>query len=128
MSQKTLLLISSSPHTAKGKKALQHAQTLLKDGQTLSLFFYGDGAYTASRLQWQSADVPDVTRAWAVLADTHGLSLPVSVSTAFARGITDTDNAKRHDLTGDNLHPAFSLVGLGDLAMMIDDDTTVIQY
>ncbi len=128
MNQKTFILITSSPHTTKGKQALEYTRTRLEKGQPVSVFFYADGAYTANRLQWQSADVFDLTGAWAVLAKTYDLSLPVCVSTALARGVTDQDNAKRHDLTGDNLHEAFHLVGLGELAMAIDDDTCVVQF
>lgn len=123
-----LLLITSTPHSNKAKEALHTAKQLLKDGESLSVFFYGDGAYTASRLLWQTTDVVNLTDEWVKLAQNHSLDLPVCVSTALARGITDFDNALRHHLDGDNLRKPFRLVGLSELALQIDKNTTLIQF
>lgn len=125
---KTLLLITSSPHTPSAKNALTTAKELLQDRQAVSVFFYGDGAYTANALMWQSADVPSVRDTWVGLADTYSLALPVCVSTALARGITDTENATRHGLMADNLQVPFTLVGLSELALMMGDDVQVVQF
>ena len=77
---------------------------------------------------WQTADVPSVAKQWQALSNNHGITLPVCVSTALARGVCDAQNATRHGLIGDNLLPPFSLVGLSELAMMIDDTTSVVQF
>lgn len=124
----TLLLITSSPHSNQSKQALHTAKERLTAGEMLSVFFYGDGAYTASRLLWQTADVPSISDEWVKLSKQHNLDLPVCVSTALARGITDVDNANRHGLNGDNLRTPFRLVGLSELALRIDDGATVIQF
>lgn len=125
---KLLLLITASPHTLAAKHALQRARQALTEGKSLQVFFYGDGAYTANRLRWQTSDVYDVADGWCQLHDEHGLSLPVCVGTALARGITDTDNAKRHGLTADNLRKPFYLTGLSELALALDDTTTLLQF
>ena len=52
---------------------------------------------------------------------------PSALVPALARGVCDAQNATRHGLIGDNLLPPFSLVGL-QLAMMIDDTTSVVQF
>jgi len=124
----TLLLITKSPHDRQGKEALTTATTLLDNGERVLVFFYGDGAYTANRLMWQSADVPNISHLWVALAKRYGLDLPVCVSTALARGITDADNAHRHSLDGENVLLPFRLVGLSHLALYIDDDTKLIQF
>lgn len=124
----TVLLITSPPHSKKAKDALAFAQSLCESQRDFKVFFYGDGAYHANRLLWQSADVPCVSKGWASLANTHQIALPVCVSTALARGITDDDNAQRHALDGDNLRPPFTLVGLSELALMLDDSTHLIQF
>ncbi|MDO4441606.1 MAG: sulfurtransferase complex subunit TusD [Moraxella sp.] len=124
----TLLLITASPHSHKAKLALTTAKQLLDAAQPIHVFFYGDGTYTASRLLWQTADVVSVTDEWVKLAQTHGLDLPVCVSTALARGITDGENAIRHNLDGDNLRTPFRLVGLSELAMQIDGCDEVVQF
>lgn len=125
---KFLLLITSSPHSPNTKHALDFATDKLKNGDDVRMFFYGDGAYVANRLRWQSADVPDVADGWIKLHDEYALALPVCVGTALARGITDIDNATRHGLDGDNLRSPFYLVGLSELALGIDDDTTLMQF
>lgn len=125
---KYLLLITKSPHSPQAKQALDFASTLLAHNQQVSVFFYGDGAYTANRLIWQTADVKNISHAWVELAHQYALPLPVCVSTALARGITDEENAKRHGLTGENILSPFYLVGLSELMLQIDDDTQIIQY
>lgn len=124
----TLLLITKSPHDPQGKEALATATRLLDEGREVSVFFYGDGAYTANRLIWQTADVPSIPRLWAMLADKYQLDLPVCVSTALARGISDKDNAMRHGLDTDNILPPFRLVGLSQLALQLNQHTQLIQF
>ncbi len=124
----TLLLITTSPHDRQGKEALSTATKLLEQGEYVSVFFYGDGAYTANRLMWQSADVPNIGQLWTSLAEQYELDLPVCVSTALARGITDEDNAKRHGLDANNILPPFRLVGLSELMLQINHGTTLIQF
>lgn len=120
MINKTTLLITAHPDSPRAWQALQTATTLLDKQALAGVFFYGDGAYTANALRWQSADVPDVAAAWVALADKYTLSLPVCVSTALARGICDEANAHRHQLSGHNLKPPFVLVGLSELAISLD--------
>lgn len=126
--KKNLLLITSAPHHPAHQRALQHAQSLLETGTPVSVFFYGDGCMIANRLAWQSADVKNLGDAWAVLAQTFSLPLPVCVSAALARGVTDLDNAKRHNLDGENLRAPFKLVGLSELALQWDENTHIWQF
>ncbi|MGO3641087.1 MAG: sulfurtransferase complex subunit TusD [Psychrobacter sp.] len=132
-----LLLITADPSQPLNALALRYAHAYLKNilnqedtnsNKKLNVFFYGDGAHTANRLRWQSADQVDLTKAWQHLADQYQLSLPVCVSTALSRGISDTDNSTRHQLNGDNLATGFSLVGLSELAMMMQDNCRLIQF
>ena len=125
---KYLLLITTSPHSAQAQTAIDFAHSKLSDGDDVRVFFYGDGAYTANRLMWQSADVPSIRDAWIALHTQHGIPLPVCVSTALARGVCDGDNARRHGLDGDNLQHPFTLVGLSELAMALDEDMTLLQF
>lgn len=125
--QKFLLLITTSPHYPNAKKALDFAHQQLADGHAVQVFFYGDGAYTANRLMWQTADVLNVADGWVALSTEYGLGLPVCVSTALARGIADKQNAQAHQLNGENLRKPFCLVGLSQLALSMND-SQVIQF
>lgn len=126
----TLLLITSAPHAKKAWNALEFAKSCLERGKKMGVFFYGDGAYTANRLRWQPADVADVADEWVKLSHQYDITLPVCVSTALARGITDNENAIRHQLScnTDNIKEGFILVGLSSLALVLDESTTLLQF
>ena len=137
-----LLLITADPSHPLAHLALRYARAYLQnaannkdtndnvtlDNVTLNVFFYGDAAHTANGLRWQSADQINLTKEWQTLAEQFQLALPVCVSTALSRGISDTDNSKRHQLNGDNLATGFSLVGLSELAMMMQGDCRLMQF
>ncbi|MGB5876153.1 MAG: sulfurtransferase complex subunit TusD [Psychrobacter nivimaris] len=147
-----LLLITADPSHPLAHLALRYARAYLKgaanshdidhtdtnsigssDNTTseqplLNVFFYGDSAHIANRLRWQSADQLDLTKEWQSLAEQYQLPLPVCVSTALSRGVSDVDNSSRHQLDGTNLATGFTLVGLSELAMMMQDDSRLIQF
>lgn len=115
----TLLLITADPSHPAAQSAVRYAQAFLKlafcnnnDDESqaikpspLKVFFYADGAHTANGLRWQSADQVSITQQWQQLASQYHLSLPVCVSTALARGVSDQENARRHSLMA-NLAPS----------------------
>ena len=139
-----LLLITADPSHPLAYIALRYALTYLQNveindktensyqGESshapLNIFFYADAANTANRLRWQSADQTDITKEWQTLAEQHQLTLPVCVSTALSRGISDSENSSRHQLDSENLASGFKLVGLSELAMMMQGDCRVIQF
>lgn len=132
-----LLLITKDPSHPLAHLALRYAQAYFEqtammdsnsDHDSLKLFFYADAAHMANRLRWQSADQINITKQWQALAAQHNISLPVCVSTALSRGISDSDNSARHQLQGDNLAQGFELVGLSELAMMMQGDCRLIQF
>ncbi|MCG3882452.1 sulfurtransferase complex subunit TusD [Psychrobacter sp. Ps3] len=133
MTTKTTLLITKDPSHPLAYVALRYAKALLNETDenkkpALQLFFYADSAHLANRLRWQSADQLDLTQQWQALARKHELALPVCVSTALSRGVSDSENSARHQLTGDNLADGFTLVGLSELAMMLQDDNRLIAF
>ena len=132
-----LLLITKDPSHPLAHLALRYAQALLEqaaiikgDSQhaSLKVFFYADAAHTANSLRWQSADQINLTEQWQHLAEQHNISLPVCVSTALSRGISDSDNSARHHLKSANLASGFELVGLSELALMMQSDCRLIQF
>ena len=137
-----LLLITADPSHPLAYLALRYARAYLqgaspdnKEGNStnhenpvLNIFFYADAAHTANRLRWQSADQSNITQEWQALAAQYNLVLPVCVSTALSRGISDTDNSSRHQLETENLATGFKLVGLSELAMMMQGDCRLLQF
>ncbi len=132
-----LLLITKDPSHPLAHFAVRYARAFLEQTATLEtdaqhtplkLFFYADAANIANSLRWQSADQLNLTKQWQQLAEQHNISLPVCVSTALSRGISDSDNSARHHLKSANLASGFELVGLSELALMMQSDCRLIQF
>lgn len=120
----TLLLITASPQSSIAWHALGLAQALQIKKEPYSVFFYQDAVYVANKLNWVAEDQKNLTHEWQAL----NIRLPVCVSAALHRGITDEENAKRHNLSQYNLAENFELVGLGELADAIHHHERVVQF
>ncbi|ONG37622.1 sulfurtransferase TusD [Alkanindiges hydrocarboniclasticus] len=117
----TLLLLTLPSTSPIAWHALKLAQSLIHAQHTVQVFFYQDAVTIANGLSWRPQDEPSLGQEWQGL----GIDLPVCVTAALNRGITDEDNAKRHQLSTTNLLPGFRMAGLGELAdaMMIAERT-----
>lgn len=104
--------------------ALGLAQALQQKQQPFRVFFYQDGVHVANQLNWNPDDQRNLTHEWQSL----NIPLPVCVSAALQRGITDQDNAERHQLLHSNLAKHFQLVGLGELADAVEQADRVVQF
>lgn len=120
----TLILMTTAPTSSISWHALGLAQSLEKQGLPLSVFFYQDAVHIANALNWMPDDQRNLTQEWQKLK----VRLPVCVSAALNRGITDQENAIRHQLSQSNLAERFELVGLGELADAIESSERVIQF
>ncbi|WP_180134713.1 sulfurtransferase complex subunit TusD [Acinetobacter sp. YH12070] len=120
----TLLLITSSPTSILAWHAFGLAQALKQKGENFRVFFYQDGVNVANALQWVPDDQRKLSSEWQKL----GIRLPVCVSAALARGITDQENAQRHNIQQHNLAEQFELVGLGELADAVQAADRLLQF
>lgn len=100
---------------------LRHSKVKMK---TFVYSFYQDGVQVANDFQWVPDDQRNLTHEWQKLA----IRLPVCVSAALARGITDAENASRHQLSHHNLANNFELVGLGELADAVQSASRLLQF
>ena len=123
-SMSTLLLITSAPTSMMAWHAFGLAQALQNKHEEFRVFFYQDGVQVANDLQWFPDDQRNLKLEWQKL----GVRLPVCVSAALARGITDASNAQRHSLQQHNLAQGFELVGLGELTDAIQSCSRLIQF
>jgi tRNA 2-thiouridine synthesizing protein D len=119
----TLLLLTSAPTSRLAWHACELARTMLNQQQDLLVFFYQDAVQVANQLTWRPADEPVLAKKWSSL----NIDLPICVTAALARGITDEDNAKRHQLTHTNLAQGFRMAGLGELADAMLKANRIIQ-
>ena len=120
----TLLLITSAPTSIHAWHALGLAQALQSKNEDFQVFFYQDAVMVANDLQWLPDDQRQLKSEWQKLS----IRLPVCVSAALLRGITDQDNAKRHLLHQHNLAAGFELVGLGELADAVQSADRLLQF
>ena len=135
-----VMLMTHAPSHPLTKRAFECAQSLCaNDGKTtdeqnpltttdFKIFLYSDAVMLANRLIWLPDDIENMAKNWQRFAISHDLTIQVCVSAALARGVTDADNATRHQLQGDNLADGFELVGLGELAMHLHRAKTVYQF
>ena len=135
-----VMLMTHAPSHPLTKQALECAQSLwANDSKTtveqnpltttdFKIFLYSDAVMLANRLIWLPEDIENMAKNWQRFAMSHHLTIQVCVSAALARGVTDADNATRHQLRGDNLADGFELVGLGELAMHLHRAKTVYQF
>lgn len=120
----TLLLITAPPTSRQSYHAFKLAQAMQQQQQAFSVFFYQNAVSIANASLWRADDELNLTKAWQTLA----IPLPVCVSAALNRGITDSENAARHQLHHTNLADGFHLTGLGTLADAITQARHVIQF
>lgn len=124
-----LLLVLSPPRSRLAYHALRLAQSLQQQQQAFQVFFYQEGCGVADQNLWYADDELNLTSAWQSLQ----IDLPVCVSAALQRGITDVDNAERHTRPNlpalqANLAEGFCLVGLGQLANAVTEARHVLQF
>lgn len=119
-----LILVTAAPSSIFAWHALGLAQALQQKKVEFNVFFYQDGVYVSNQLNWVQDDQRNLTQAWQAL----NIELPVCVSAALQRGITDLDNATRHQMNISNLASQFKLVGLGELTDSLHRAQRVIQF
>lgn len=131
MMQNITLLFIHSPFaktTLQGIEFIQYFYKNRQNNHTLKLFLYGEAVNLANKNIWLPADMPNPSQLLQQFAKVHDLTIQVCVSTALARGVVDSENAKRHGLVGDNVAENFELVGLGELAMYLHHSIKVYQF
>ena len=112
------LLVRCGPHhQAQAYTAYEFALTLLNSGHRIErVFFYQQGALTASLLNTPAQDEINITQQWQQLQANYQLELDVCIAAALKHGIYNTEEAQRYAKPCANLASGFTLAGLGQLA------------
>jgi len=124
------LLVTGAPYgTQASASALLFARALLAEGHALQrVFFYQEGVLNGNALVHPASDEVNLVTGWAGLADQYGVPLYLCVSAALRRGVVDSSEQQRQGLSAANLHPAFTLAGLGELAQAALTSERFIQF
>ncbi len=124
-----LLVTGPAYGTQQASSAWQFAQAVLAAGHRItSVFFYREGVLNANQLTSPASDEFDLVRAWAALAQQHGVELNVCVAAALRRGVADEKEAAQLQLAAANLQPGFTLSGLGALAEAALSCDRLVQF
>ena len=111
------ILVSGGLYNSQSAySALQFCRAAVAAGHTLSqVFFYQDGVSNGNRLSVPLSDEFDAVREWVDFSTEYSVPLVVCISAAERRGILSAEQAAEFDKVAANLHPAFSVAGLGKL-------------
>lgn len=113
---KFAIALFAPAHAPSSRRALRFAEAVLDGGHEITrLFFYQDGAHSASANVVTPQDEPDIARDWANLLAKHQLDGVVCIAAALRRGVINQEEAERYGRVAANLAPGWELSGLGQL-------------
>jgi len=124
------IAVHGAPYSTEAPfTALRFARAALAAGHDIQrVFFYHDGIHTASALTVPPQDEASPVPAWVELAELNGIELAVCIAAALKRGVVDADEQRRYELPGYNVHPAFAIVGLGQLLEAIGSSDRFVTF
>jgi tRNA 2-thiouridine synthesizing protein D len=129
MSSFTLLVTSAPFSQQNAYSAYRFALAAVQLKHTVNgIFFYQSGTLNGSSLQITPSDEFDLYAAWQKLSREFQVPLMVCVSAASKRGITTADDARDSDNPHFSLTSPFESVGLGELAVLINNSDRLIQF
>ncbi len=98
------------------QSALAFAKAAVDQGHRIArVFFYHDAVTLADGLRVTPQEEQSLTEAWAEFAADNDTELAVCIAAAIRRGVLNTEEAERYERSAANCHPAFTIVGLGQL-------------
>lgn len=127
---KIALAVHGAPYSSQASDtALRFARAALTAGHQIPrVFFYHDGVHAASALAVPPQDEPSPQEGWAELAEAHGVELAVCIAAALKRGVVNAEEQARYELSASNLHPAFAIVGLGQLVDAVLNTDRLVTF
>jgi len=69
-----------------------------------------------------------VIERWAALSKNHSIELAVCIAASLKRGVINDEARDRYEKPAANLHPAFTIVGLGQLIDAIASADRFISF
>jgi tRNA 2-thiouridine synthesizing protein D len=109
--------IHGSPYASQAAlSGYRFTRAALDAGHNITrVFFYHEGVRTADGLAVTPQEEDSVLAQWVSLHEAHGVELTVCIAAALKRGILNDAEKARYDKAAAGAHPAFEIVGLGQL-------------
>ena len=115
------ILVTGSPTKSQAHlSAIRFINTSIALGHKItSVFFYQEAVHVANRLTLKPGDEFQLTEEWAKLSKKNDFELQVCVAASNRRAVISEEEAQQNHLTETSLHSAFTVLGLGQLAVAL---------
>ena len=119
--KKLAVIITTPPYSNLSVTALDYIETALKSGiELIGVFFYQDGVLHADVNTQIASDEFQALAYWKKLHKEYLLPLHLCITAAEKRGMSDEHNK--------NIHPVFTVSGLGELVELSTKADRLVQF
>ena len=109
--------------------AYRFAEAALDAGHEIPrVFFYHDAVRTGDNLSVPPQEEDSVIDRWTALSEKYSVELVVCIAASLKRGVINDEARDRYEKPAANLHPAFTIVGLGQLIDVIASADRFISF
>ena len=121
---KFALLVTAAPFSTQGAEtALRFARAAIHNGHSIErIFFFRDGVHNANAFSIAPQDETNIPSEWQTFCQNNSIDAVACVSAALRRGIVDTRESQRHNLSASNLTAGNLAAGIeiGGLGLLTD--------
>lgn len=119
--KKLAVVVTTPPYSNLSVTALDYIETALKSGiELVGVFFYQDGVIHANQHANIASDEFQCIQQWQTLHQAFKLPLHLCITAAEKRGLTDEEL--------NNIHPIFTVSGLGELVELVNKADRLVQF
>tara|TARA_R110001583_G_scaffold9571_2_gene45227 strand:- start:7951 stop:8343 length:393 start_codon:yes stop_codon:yes gene_type:complete len=119
--KKLAVVVTTPPYSNLSVTALDYVETALKSGvELVGVFFYQDGVMHANQQAQIASDEFQCIQQWQLLHQKFQLPLHLCITAAEKRGLSDEDPK--------NIHPDFTVSGLGELVELVNKADRLVQF
>ena len=119
--KKLAVVVTTPPYSNLSVTALDYVETALKSGiELVGVFFYQDGVIHANQQAQIASDEFQCITHWQALQQTYKLPLYLCITAAEKRGLSDEQP--------NNIHPNFTVSGLGELVELVNKADRLVQF
>lgn len=102
--------------SSSARSALRFLEAAVAAGhEVYRVFFYHEAVELADRNVVLPQDESPLLDSWVELAERHQVQLAICIAAALRRGVLNEEERDRYERPAANAHPAFEVVGLGQL-------------
>ena len=111
------IAVHGAPYSSQSSlSALRFAENALARGHAIHrIFFYHEGVLAAGHHAVAPQDEEDIHAGWVALKEKHNIELAACIANSVKRGMLNDEERSRYGKPAATVHPAFTVVGLGQL-------------